>query len=29
MIIPYSSLLDDDRFIAAIAERVQEHRKHR
>ena len=26
---PYSSLLDDDRFIAAIAERVQEHRKHR
>ena len=27
--VPYSSLLDDDRFIAAIAERVQEHRKPR
>ena len=26
---PYSSLLDDDRFIAAIAERVQAHRKPR
>ena len=25
----YSSLVNDDRFIAAIAERVQEHRKHR
>ncbi len=25
----YSSLVDDDRFIAAIAERVQEHRKDR
>ena len=27
--VSYSSLLDDDRFIAAIAERVQEHRKPR
>ena len=25
----YSSLVNDDRFIAAIAERVHEHRKHR
>jgi len=25
----YSSLVNDDRFIAAIAERVQEHRKRR